>query len=96
MQSNLGNALRARFERTGNVADLDAAIDAGQQAVAAAMAEHPNRPGFLSNLGIALRHPLRASGDAPIWTPRSTPATSGQRLPRPIILALPSVCRTWG
>jgi hypothetical protein len=32
--SNLGNALRARFERTRDRADLDAAIDAGRRAVA--------------------------------------------------------------
>ena len=34
MLSNLGAALRTRFERTGDRADLDAAVDAGRQAVA--------------------------------------------------------------
>ena len=40
MLSNLGAALRTRFERTGDRADLDAAIDAG----AAGGGGHPGRP----------------------------------------------------
>ena len=61
--SNLGLALRTRFERTGDRADLDAAIDAGQQAVAASPADHPDRAGYLSNLGNALRTRFERTGD---------------------------------
>ena len=38
----------------GTPADLDEAVDAGRQAVAATPAGHPNRPEYLSNLGVAL------------------------------------------
>ena len=62
--SNLGNALRARFERTGARADLDAAIQAGRQAVQATPADHPDRAGYLSNLGIALRTRFERTGAA--------------------------------
>jgi tetratricopeptide (TPR) repeat protein len=53
--SNLGVVLRTRFERTGNAADLDAAIEAGRAAADAIPADHPDRPAALSNLGVALR-----------------------------------------
>ncbi len=55
MLSNLGNALQARFERTGQLADLDEAITLFRDAVAATPVGHPERPGRLSNLGAALR-----------------------------------------
>ena len=42
--SNLGNALKSRFEQTGQPADLDAAIDLYRQAVAATPTTTPNAP----------------------------------------------------
>ncbi|MEZ0116014.1 tetratricopeptide (TPR) repeat protein [Catenulispora sp. EB89] len=51
--SDLCSALRMRFERTGDVADIDAAIVAGRQAVAATVIEHPDRAGLLTDLGRA-------------------------------------------
>ena len=58
--SNLGNALRVRFERTGDQADLDAAVEAGRAAVATTPPDHPDRAGRLSNLSNALQDPVRA------------------------------------
>lgn len=52
--SDLGATLRARFEHTGDQADLDAAIAAGRAAVQATPADHPNRASPLSALGAAL------------------------------------------
>jgi CHAT domain/Tetratricopeptide repeat len=52
--SNLGNALRTRFERNGTRADIDGAIQAVQQAVQATPDGHPDRAMFLTNLGNAL------------------------------------------
>ena len=52
--SNLGNALLARFERTGAQADLDEAITVGRQAVTLTPTDHPNLGVYLSNLGNAL------------------------------------------
>ena len=63
MLSSLGIALTTRFERTGNRADLDAAIAACQQAVAASPADDPDRAGRLSNLGAALRTRFERTGD---------------------------------
>ena len=62
MLSNLGNALQARFERTGQQADLDQAITRLSEAVDAAPADHPDRPGYLSNLGAALQARFERTG----------------------------------
>ena len=51
-----------RFERTGDLADLDAAIQAGQAAAEAAPAGHTNRAEILSNLGDALQARFGAPG----------------------------------
>jgi hypothetical protein len=48
-------ALVTRFERTGHPADLDQAINAFREVLAATSFDHPNRPLWLSNLGFALR-----------------------------------------
>ena len=48
--SNLGLALRMRFDRAGALADLDGAIEAGIRAVAEAAAGDPDRAGYLANL----------------------------------------------
>ena len=60
--SNLGIALRTRFERTGMLADLDAAVAAGRAAVEAALENSPNEPILQSNLGIALQARFRRIG----------------------------------
>ena len=61
--SNLGSALRTRFERAGDGADLDAAIDAGRQAVDLTPPGHPDRAAYLSNLGLALLTRFERAGD---------------------------------
>jgi len=61
--SNLGSTLRARFEWTGDRADLNAAVDAGRQAVAAAPADDPGRAGYLSDLGGTLQVRFERTGD---------------------------------
>ena len=58
--SNLGNALQARFEQTGALADLDEAISAGRAAVDATPAGHSDRAAMLSNLGGCAGDPVRA------------------------------------
>ena len=55
MLSNLGVLLQRRFELTGELANLDAAIDAEQAAVAAIPPSDPRQARCLSNLGNALR-----------------------------------------
>ena len=55
--------LLARFERVGDVADLNAAIVAGRTAVAATPADHPDRAGYLSNVGLALEARFRRTGE---------------------------------
>lgn len=60
--NNLGIALKERFEHTGATADLDAAIEASQQAVQATPPGDPSRAGRLSNLGIALRERFERTG----------------------------------
>ena len=55
MLATLAGTLYIRFARAEDQADLDASIDAWQQAVAATPADHPHRAAYLSGLGIALR-----------------------------------------
>ncbi|MFD3381976.1 CHAT domain-containing protein, partial [Streptomyces sp. NPDC058697] len=62
MLSNLGLVLQSRFGRSGAVADLDAAITAGRQAVEATPADHPYRAAMLSNLGLVLQSRFGRSG----------------------------------
>ena len=52
--SGLGNALRARFGLTGQLADVDQAIARLFEAVDATPVDHPHRASVLSNLGNAL------------------------------------------
>jgi tetratricopeptide (TPR) repeat protein len=52
--SNLGLALRLRYERTGDPDDLDGAVAAGRRSVQAAPDGDPDLGGYLSNLGLAL------------------------------------------
>ncbi|WP_447035812.1 tetratricopeptide repeat protein [Streptomyces sp. DSM 118878] len=60
--NNLGLALQTRFERSGAVADLDAAVDVAHQAVDTTPAGHPDRAGRLSNLGGTLQTRFERSG----------------------------------
>ncbi|MEU4512212.1 CHAT domain-containing protein [Nonomuraea wenchangensis] len=61
--SNLSGALRARFDRTGQAADLDAAIDAGRAAAATSPEGEPQRAQVLSNLAGSLRARFELAGD---------------------------------
>src|SRR5665811_889504 len=61
-RSNLGGALQTRSGRTGDQADLDEAVTAGRDAVAASPADHPDRAAMLSNLGVALRTRFERTG----------------------------------
>ena len=62
MLSVLGDALRLRFERTGQQADLDQAITTGQEAVDAIPSDHPDRTMILFNMGNALRVRFERTG----------------------------------
>jgi tetratricopeptide (TPR) repeat protein len=62
--SNLGIALRTRFERAGAAGDLDAAIDYLREAAQAAPAGHPDRAGYLTNLGSVLWARFERAGAA--------------------------------
>jgi len=61
--SNLGNSLRTRFGYAGDRADLDLAIDFGQQAVDAAAPGRPDRAGYLANVAAALFRRFELAGD---------------------------------
>ena len=52
--SNLGEALRTRFELTGQPGDLDEAVAWGREAVTSTPSDHPDRPQRLNNLEAAL------------------------------------------
>ena len=49
--SNLGNYLSRRYERTGDMKDLQAAIARSEAAVEAAPDDHPERATHLNTLG---------------------------------------------
>ncbi|MFI6761930.1 CHAT domain-containing protein [Micromonospora sp. NPDC050417] len=53
--SNLSGALQYRFQRTGNLADLDEAVKVSQAAVDATPFDNPDRAAMLTVLGLALR-----------------------------------------
>ena len=61
--SDLGASLLTRFERTGDPADLDAAINAARQAVDVTPPGHTDLPGRLSNFGNALIRRFERTGD---------------------------------
>jgi tetratricopeptide (TPR) repeat protein len=63
MVSNLGLALRSRYQITGETADLDRAIGLDRLAVEAVSDGHPDRAGMLSNLGLSLRFRYERTGD---------------------------------
>ena len=57
-------ALQVSFESTGNVQDLDEAIDAGRRGLKALQPEHPELAGLLCNVAAALRMRSDNSGGA--------------------------------
>jgi hypothetical protein len=63
MLSSLGNALNYRFGQNGDLADLDAAIAAGEEAVKITPGDHPRYAALLSNLGAALQTRFDRIGD---------------------------------
>jgi tetratricopeptide (TPR) repeat protein len=62
MLANLGNALLARFERTGDLADLDEAVNAGRAAVSAVSEGDPDGDLALSSLGNILQTRYERTG----------------------------------
>ena len=86
--NNLGTGLSDRYARTGQLADLDAAIAAYEDAVRRTPADSPDRASRLNNLGNGLRDRYARTGqladlDAAIaaWEDavRRTPAGSPDR-----------------
>lgn len=63
--ANLGNAFRIKYDRTGQLADLDSSIRALQEAVDALPAGHPHRGAVLSNLGGSLLAKSERTGAMP-------------------------------
>ncbi len=63
MLFELAVALRARFERSRDNADLDEAIETGRQALAVLPAGQPDRPAVLSHLAATLRTRFEYSGN---------------------------------
>jgi Tetratricopeptide repeat len=65
--NNLGDMLESRYERTGDIVDLEAAIQAAQQAVAVAIdstpQNYPDRAGILNNFGNKLKSRYKRTGD---------------------------------
>jgi tetratricopeptide (TPR) repeat protein len=57
-----GNALLARFEMAGDLADLSASIEAYRRALASMPDDHPDRAGQLANLGNAVHLRFEAGG----------------------------------
>lgn len=61
--NNLGLALRRRFDRLGDLGDLDNAISSQQKAVKLTPEGHPSLPPRLDNLGAALRRRFACLGN---------------------------------
>jgi hypothetical protein len=59
--SSLGEALRMRFARDGDLKDLRQAIEVSAEAARLAEPDDPRRHGFLSNLSLALCERARVS-----------------------------------
>jgi hypothetical protein len=101
--SDFGAFLQARFERTGDPADLDEAVKVGRQAVTATPADRPARGGYLSNLGFTMLVRLEHTGDPALPAdhrnsglprrPAGGPADAAppRQAPRPLML--PAMCR---
>ena len=59
---SIGTYLLTRFETTGSMDDLDAAIALEERCLELTSNEHPNHAGRLNNLGIALRFRFERTG----------------------------------
>jgi hypothetical protein len=77
--SSLGNVFRSRFERLGDLGDIDEASIAHQQSVRLNPDGHPDKPMYLNNFGISFRGRSRHVDDVDetisIWL-RSDPSVS--------------------
>ncbi|MER7014469.1 CHAT domain-containing protein [Saccharopolyspora sp. NPDC000359] len=60
--ANLTTALWSRFEHVGRTADLEAAVESGRRAVAAAPEGHPDHAACLTTLSTALRLRAQSTG----------------------------------
>ncbi|KAI9574287.1 TPR-like protein [Boletus coccyginus] len=60
---NLGSALRYRFNRIGELSDLEDAISRQRDAVELTPHGHPHRPGRLNNLGNSIRARFQRLGE---------------------------------
>jgi len=65
--SNLGSALRDRFERTVDLPDLEQAIATGQAAVRATPADHPTEPCTCPTSGSRCRTGSSGPGTKQTW-----------------------------
>ncbi|QRW07774.1 CHAT domain protein [Ceratobasidium sp. AG-Ba] len=61
--NNLGNSWLSRFERLGELSDLDHAIDCQSHAVILAPDGHPDKPACLNNLGISWSRRFKRLGE---------------------------------
>ncbi|RPA89051.1 hypothetical protein L873DRAFT_1796342 [Choiromyces venosus 120613-1] len=61
--NNLGERLSRRFDRMGDVEDLQQAIKYGEDALAATPHDHPNRAIWCSNIGLYLLQRFERMGD---------------------------------
>src|SRR2546423_8098462 len=52
----------SRFEQTESMEGLNRAVEVGQEAIDVTSSNHPDRPGRLSNLGIALMMRFKRTG----------------------------------
>ncbi|KAM0710540.1 hypothetical protein Q7P35_002211 [Cladosporium inversicolor] len=59
----LADILSLRFEQSGETKDLEEVIDVAQQAVQAMPFDHPDRAGFLNNLGVWLSSRYERTGE---------------------------------
>jgi len=60
--NNLGSILGRRFEQTGLIDDLCAAVEVNEEAVKSTPHDHPNRVMYLNNLSNALLNRFKRTG----------------------------------
>ncbi|KAF8998140.1 CHAT domain-containing protein [Cyathus striatus] len=93
---NLGNCLLRRFERLGNITDLNMAIDNQQRAISLLPPEHHDKPGSLVNLATSYLRLFESQRD-PENLERSIKALEdGLSLSPDEIIVLPSLLTTLG
>ena len=61
--NNLDSSLQSRFERPGEITDLEAAIVAKRSAVDLTPDDHPDKPLWSNNLGCSFQLPFERLGD---------------------------------